>query len=297
MTKDKFKDLTAHILLLDGGTGSNLMAAGMPRGVCAEAWILDHRDVIQKLQKDYINAGSRVVYAPTFGANRVNLSRYRLEDHLEEMNRSLFYCSKEIVPDDVFIAGDLTTTGEMMEPAGSMTYETAFETYQEQAQILAECGVDLFVVETMVDITETLAALDAIMSVCDLPVMCSMTVQADGSLFTEGDAVEAATALEAAGADAVGVNCSVGPDQLGSVIRNIKDSVSIPVIAKPNAGTPTIDENGNALYHMLPGKFADAMKELTDAGASIIGGCCGTTPVFIRELALRYNLPIHADME
>ena len=137
----------------------------------------------------------------------------------------------------------------------------------------------------MINIEETLAAVDAASQVCDLPVLCSMTVEADGSIFSGGNAVEAALALESAGASAVGINCSVGPDQLVSVVRNIKEAVSIPVIAKPNAGMPVIDDKGNAVYSMGAAEFAKHMKVLVENGASIIGGCCGTTPEYIKAVA------------
>ena len=156
--------------------------------------------------------------------------------------------------------------------------------YQEQIRILADAGIDLIAAETMINIEETLAAVDAAASVCDLPIMCTMTVEAVGSIFSGGNAVEAAVSLEAAGADAVGINCSVGPDQLVSVVRNIKENVSIPVIAKPNAGMPVIDEKGNAVYSMNAEEFAHHMKVLIENGASVVGGCCGTTPSFIKAL-------------
>jgi len=286
MTKQEFQKLTEnHVLLLDGATGSNLMKAGMPRGVCTESWVLEHKDVIQSLQKAYIEAGSHIIYAPTFGGNRINLTMHGLEDQIEQINHTLAGYTKEITPEGVYVAGDITTTGKMMAPAGDMTYEKAFETYQEQIGYLRDAGVDLIVAETMINIEETLAALDAAASVSSLPVMCTMTVEADGSIFSGGNAVEAAIALEGAGAVAVGINCSVGPDQLVSVVRNIKENVSIPVIAKPNAGMPTIDDQGNAIYSMDAKSFAEHMKVLIENGASVVGGCCGTTPEFIREIS------------
>lgn len=285
MTKNDFKELTKNPLLLDGATGSNLMASGMPRGVCTETWILKHRDILKELQQSYVNAGSRVLYAPTFGANRMNLSLHHLEEHIKEMNDALVSLARESAKDMAFVAGDITTTGKMMEPAGDLTYETAFEVYKEQISYLSQAGVDFIIAETMINIEETLAAVDAASQVCDLPVLCSMTVEADGSIFSGGNAVEAALALESAGASAVGINCSVGPDQLVSVVRNIKEAVSIPVIAKPNAGMPVIDDKGNAVYSMGAAEFAKHMKVLVENGASIIGGCCGTTPEYIKAVA------------
>ena len=237
------------------------------------------------MQKAYVEAGSQIVYAPTFGGNRYSLGLHGLQDKLAEMNHALVNISREAVGHKVYVAGDITTTGKMMEPAGDLTYEMAYETYCEQIKVLEDAGVDLIAAETMINIEETLAALDAAASVSSLPVMCTMTVEADGSIFSGGNAVEAAIALEGAGAVAVGINCSVGPDQLVSVVRNIKENVSIPVIAKPNAGMPTIDDQGNAIYSMDAKSFAEHMKVLIENGASVVGGCCGTTPEFIREIS------------
>ncbi|MDO5337683.1 MAG: homocysteine S-methyltransferase family protein [Eubacteriales bacterium] len=285
MTKQEFHTLTQKLILLDGATGSNLMAAGMPRGVCTEAWILENKKILIDLQKAYAFAGSQIIYAPTFGGNRVNLSLHGMENRLRDLNLALVALSREAVGTDVYVAGDITTTGKMMAPSGELSYDTALEIYTEQIQCLSDAGVDLLVAETMISIDETLAALDAASQVCALPIMCTMTVEADGSIFTGGGAVEAAMTLEAAGADAVGINCSVGPDQLVSVIRSIRENVSIPVIAKPNAGMPHISDTGQAIYDMKPEDFAAHMEVLVQNGATIIGGCCGTTPEFIRALA------------
>ena len=284
MTKEQFRKLTENILLLDGATGSNLMASGMPRGLCTETWVIEHKEIFQELQRAYIAAGSQVIYAPTFGGNRINLAKHGLTDRIEEINRTLVGYSRELAGDGVYVAGDITTSGSFITADGDYTYDDAFKMYQEQVKILADAGIDLIAAETMINIEETLAAVDAANSVCDLPIMCTMTVEADGSIFSGGNAIEAAVSLEAAGADAVGINCSVGPDQLVSVVRSIKENVSIPVIAKPNAGMPTIDDKGNAVYSMNPEDFASYMKILIENGASVVGGCCGTTPAFIRAL-------------
>lgn len=284
MTKQEFQELTRSVTLLDGATGSNLMAAGMPKGVCTEQWILNHKEVLRDLQRAYVDAGSQIVYAPTFGGNRANLTMHHLEDQLEELNLALVALSKEAVGGRAYIAGDITTTGKMLNHSGEMPYDEIFQIYTEQIGHLVHAGVDLLVAETMLSIDETLAALDAATSLCDLPVMCTVTVEADGSIFCGGNAVEAAISLEAAGASAVGINCSVGPDQLVSIVRNIKENVSIPVIAKPNAGMPTITDKGEALYSMTAKEFGQHMKALAENGATILGGCCGTTPEFIKAL-------------
>lgn len=285
MTKQDFQTrIKQEPLILDGATGSNLLKAGMPRGVCAEQWIAEHPEPLITLQKAYAAAGSRVIYAPTFQANRIALKSHGLEEETGRLNKALVRVSRQAAGENVLVAGDLTTTGKLMEPLGEMSYETLFEAYQEQISLLVKAGVDLLVAETMMAADETMVILDAAASVCDLPVLCSLTMEADGSLFFGGNIYDAAEMLEAAGADAVGCNCSVGPDQLEAVIAGIRERVSIPVIAKPNAGMPKITENGDAVYNMSAADFGRHMKVLKEAGARILGGCCGTDPNYIREL-------------
>ena len=175
MTREEFKQLASNPVLLDGATGSNLMAAGMPKGVCTEQWILEHRDILINLQRNYIHAGSQIVYAPTFGGNPINLAKYHLENQIKELNHNLVALSKEAVDGQAYVAGDITTTGEMMEPFGSLTYEQALDAYKVQISLLAEAGVDLLVAETIFNIQEACAAVEAANEVCDLPIMCSMT--------------------------------------------------------------------------------------------------------------------------
>lgn len=280
MTKQDFQELINQgPLILDGATGSNLMKAGMPKGVCTEQWILEHKEVLTALQKQYIEAGSRVIYAPTFAANRISLAEHGLADQMETMIPQLVALSKACVKDGCYVAGDLTTTGKT-----SIPYEELYTVYQEQISCLRDAGVDLLIAETMLTMDETMAAVEAAHAVCDLPILCSMTVESDGSLFFGGNIFEAAIALQEIGADAVGINCSTGPDQFESIIASLKESLTIPVIAKPNAGMPTIDDKGMAHYSMDAPEFARHMKRLVELGADIVGGCCGTTPEYIREM-------------
>lgn len=206
-----------------------------------------------------------------------------MEEQVERLNKELVQICREGVGDSAYIAGDLTTTGRM-EPQGDLTYDQLLDIYREQAESLARAGVDLLVAETMLNVDETMAVLDAAASVCDLPVMCSLTLEADGSALYGGNAVEAVTTLQEMGACAVGLNCSVGPDQLEAVVASMKRVAKVPVIAKPNAGMPVINDKGEAVYDMDAARFAASMRRLIDAGAGVVGGCCGTTPEHIREL-------------
>ena len=277
MTKEAFKSLGT--IILDGATGSNLMKAGMPRGVCAEQWNLEHPEAVSQLQRAYAESGSQVVYAPTFTASEPYLSQHGLADRLEQINYDLVALTRKAVGDQVFVAGDMTTVGKP-----ELAYEYLLEVYTRQAKALKEAGVDLYVIETMMGLEETMAALEACTMVSDLPVMCSFSVTSDGMLYFGGSIYDAAPQLEGFGADAVGINCSCGPDQMAAVVRTLAQSLTIPVIAKPNAGMPTIDDMGNAVYSMAPAEFARGMLELHKAGASILGGCCGTDPSYIRAL-------------
>lgn len=287
MTKETFAQQAAEgVILLDGATGSNLTKAGMPKGISTEMWTLEHADVLVGLQKEYLAAGSRIIYAPTFAANRISLSNFGYQDRVEELNTRLVELSKQAVRNGSgWIAGDITTTGKMMEPKGELTYTELYDAYAEQITALANAGADLLVAETMLSVDETCVVLDAAASVCDLPVMCTLTLEADGSALFGGNAVEAVETLQEMGASAVGLNCSVGPDQLEAVVRSMKKAAKVPVIAKPNAGLPVITPTGEAVYSMNAVDYAKHMKILVEAGAGIIGGCCGTTPEYIRLLA------------
>ena len=280
MTKQEFQNLVSRgPLILEGATGSNLMKAGMPKGVCTEQWILEHPAALTKLQQEYVDAGSQIIYAPTFAANRISLKEHGLEDEMISMISRLVSLSKSCAKERCYVAGDLTTTGKTDIP-----YEELYNVYQEQISCLADAGADLLVAETMMTLDETMAAVEAAHAVCGLPILCSLTIESDGSLFFGGNIFETAVTLQEIGADAVGINCSSGPDQFESIISSLKDSLTVPVIAKPNAGMPTIDEKGEAHYSMDAPEFARHMKRLVELGADIVGGCCGTTPEFIREL-------------
>lgn len=285
MTRSEFQALlNKGPVILDGATGSNLRASGMPVGVCTEQWVLEHPEVLQNLQRAYVEAGSQIVYAPSFSANRLSLSMYGLEDRLEEMNRALVQISREAVGGRAYVAGDMATCGKPVDVEGGVSYDALIEVYREQAQLLVDAGVDLIGLETMMGVTECSAAIEAIRSVCDLPVMCTLTLDAVGAAYFDGDAELAAQTLPALGADAIGVNCGQGPELYVSVIQRMRAHTDLPLIAKPNAGLPVIQSDGSAVYGMSPGKFAREMQQLKKVGAGILGGCCGTTPEHIRML-------------
>lgn len=286
MTREEFSlKLQNKVLCLDGATGTNMTVAGMPKGVCTEEWILAHPEVFMQLQKDFVAAGSDVIYAPTFGANRKALERFNLAGQVRELNKRLVDLSMQASGGRVLVGGDLSPTGLIPDSAGGdASYDEIFSIYQEQATALYETGVDLIAIETMMSADETTIALDAVTSVCDLPVLCTFSVYADGKCFYDGNIYDAALTLQEMGASAVGMNCCSGPDQVESLVSCLCRKLEIPVIAKPNAGLPIIDDQGHAIYDLGPEQYAKGMRRLIDAGARLVGGCCGTEPAHIRAL-------------
>ncbi|MDE6641130.1 MAG: homocysteine S-methyltransferase family protein, partial [Acetatifactor sp.] len=294
MTQSEFSERSKSYLYLDGATGSNLVKAGMPSGVCPEQWILEHRSVMLELQKQYVLAGTDILYAPTFTANRIKLAEYRLENQLQEMNRELVAISREaaetVSDRRVYVAGDITMTGEQLTPMGTMEPDELISVYKEQILALMEAGVDLLVVETMMSLAEARAALIAAKEVCELPVMVTMTFETDGRTLYGTDARTAAVVLESLGACAIGVNCSSGPGAMRQIVADMAAVTGeIPIIAKPNAGLPFLDEQGRTCYEMDADSFVEEMKLLVTAGVTVLGGCCGTTPEFIGRLKAAFG--------
>lgn len=295
MTKAEFHNIAKNRLIyLDGATGSNLVNSGMPSGVCPELWILEHQEVLLNLQKEYIEAGTNILYAPTFTSNRIKLAEYHLENQMPEIIEQLVAISRKAVSEAgamgrVLIAGDITMTGRQLSPVGDLELEELIDVYKEQILLLEKAGVDLLVAETMMSLAECRAALIAAKEVCTLPVMVTLTFEENGRTLFGTDARTAAIVLESLGACAVGVNCSTGPAKMRSIVQEMAEVSSIPIIAKPNAGLPSLTKEGITCYSMDAASFVQEMKELLEAGAVILGGCCGTTPEYIRQLKQTYG--------
>ena len=212
MTRNEFIQLLEQgVCILDGATGTNLQKAGMPVGVCPELWIMEHPQARQDLQRQFVDAGSQLVYAPTFTGNRIKLAEYGLEDRLKEINTRLVQLSKEAVGDRALVAGDMTMTGQQLYPMGTLTFEELVDVYKEQVLALYEAGCDVFIVETMMSLQETRAAVLAIRDVCDLPIMATLTFEPDGRTLYGTPPEVAVVVLQELGVDAIGTNCSTGP--------------------------------------------------------------------------------------
>lgn len=279
------KQIQEGFFILDGATGSNLQKAGMKSGECPEQWILNHPDIFIDLQKKYIEAGSDAVYAPTFTSTRVKLDEYGLGAKQREYVGRLVGLSKQAVEESrtdrkIYVLGDISMTGLQIQPLGTMPFEELVDIYKEQVTLSVEAGVDGFVIETMMSLQEARAAVLAVKESCDLPVFVTMTFQEDGRTLYGTSPETAMVVLQEMGVDAVGINCYTGPDKMLDAVKSMKRFAKVPVIVKPNAGLPALVD-GETVYDMGPDEFAQAMKKLAEAGATVLGGCCGTTPEHI----------------
>ena len=275
------------LLILDGATGTQLMKRGMPSGVCVEEWIIQNPAVLKAVQQDYIKNGSMAVYAPTFAANRIKLKNSSLKNDIYGTNMALLNISKEAVGGNALIGGNLSPTGELLSPLGSLTETELIEVYKEQAQAFYDFDVDFIIIETMMDIREVKCAILACHDVYKTKkptIFVTITLEKNGKMLTGTDPLTALLIAQFYGADAFGLNCSSGPDHMLEIFSNeLLSYAKIPLIAKPNAGMPIETETGT-IFSMPANEFADHMKKLTEAGISVIGGCCGTTPEYIRGL-------------
>ena len=284
LTKEQFhKKITCGVRFLDGATGSNLMKAGMPRGCCTEQWVLEHPEALVDLQRKYAKAGSHIVYAPTFQAQPVALEKVGLEKETKQINARLVALSKSVSP-DILVAGDLTTLATFTDSWDPDKFDFLVENYRRQIEGLLEGGADLLAAETLLYPQEA----EAIFTAAELEgagcVMYSFTMQGDGSLFSGMDAGNVLRELEEAGAAAVGFNCVAADMMTPYLVAKLRRSIKGPLLCKPNAGIPVIGEDNLPHYPMMPEEFANICHQCAEMGATLLGGCCGTTPDHIAAL-------------
>lgn len=283
LTKEQFHKIVKDGILLDGATGSNLMKAGMPRGSCTETWVLEHPDALVALQAEYAKAGSRILYAPTFQAQPIALEKQGLAQETEKINSRLVALSKSVSP-DVLVAGDLTTLATFTDSWDPEKFDLLVENYRRQIAGLLEGGADLLAAETLLYPQEAEAILTAAELEGAGAVMYSFTMQSDGSLFSGMDAGNVLRELEEAGAAAVGFNCVAADMMTPYLVSKLRRSVKGPLLCKPNAGIPVIGQDNLPHYPMGPEEFASICAECKTMGATLLGGCCGTTPAHIAAL-------------
>lgn len=270
-------------LILDGATGTELQKRGFTGAECAEKWILEHPETILEIQRAYVAAGSRVLYAPTFGANPVKLAQHGLEDKTEEYNLRLVELTRQAAGGKALVAGDISPSGKFLAPMGDMTFEELSAAYARQAAALEQAGVDLYIIETMMTLADARAAVLAVRSVSDKPVFVTFTCDGSGRTLTGTDVTAALTVMEGMGVTAFGLNCSAGPAEMLVQLKRLGEIASIPLIAKPNAGLPRMVD-GKTVYCCPPEEFTAYVEDMATAGVMAFGGCCGTEETHIAAL-------------
>ena len=287
LTKQEFQEKIANGLrFLDGATGSNLRQMGMPKICSTEQWILDNPHFLQDLQRAYAEAGSQIIFAPTFQAQPIALKTIGLDQDTEKVNAQLVALTRQAAP-GCLVAGDITTLATFCDRWNVDNFDLLVENYRRQIRGLIDGGVDIIGAETLLYPHEAEAILTAAELECAGAVMYSFTMQPDGSLFSGMDAGPVLKELERSGAAAVGFNCVVADHMTAGLVAKLRRYVSIPLICKPNAGMPVIKEDGIAHYDMSPEAFAQIGADCAQLGATLLGGCCGTTPDHIAALTKR----------
>ncbi|MBU1087462.1 MAG: homocysteine S-methyltransferase family protein [Candidatus Omnitrophica bacterium] len=283
--RDIKKLIKRKLLILDGATGTQLQKLGMPQGVCPEIWAMENPQFIQAVHKNYAASGADIVYTCTFGANQIKLEQYG-EPDVYKVNKTLADLARKAVPENVLVAGDIGPTGKFVAPFGPLEFEEAVNIFKQQIKGLLAGGVDLFVIETMMDIQEARAALLAARELSDKFTIVTMTYENDARTLNGTDPVSALITLQSLGADAVGSNCSCGPKQMLEIIKAMKPYAKVPLVAKPNAGMPQLID-GQTVFSMQAKEFAGFAAKFSANGVSFLGGCCGTTPEHIQALKTR----------
>ena len=284
LTKAEFQEkIAGGLRLLDGATGSNLRLAGMPKGCSTELWVLEHPQVLQDLQRQYAEAGSEIIYAPTFQAQPIALKAVGLEQDTEQVNARLVALTRQAAP-GCLVAGDITTLAAFCDSWDPENFDLLVANYRRQIRGLIDGGVDILGAETLLYPHEAEAILTAAELEGAGAAMYSFTMQPDGSLFSGMDAGPILQELERSGAAAVGFNCVAADTMTAGLVAKLRRYTKGPLICKPNAGMPVIKADGLAHYDMTAADFAAAIRDCTAMGATLVGGCCGTTPAHIAAL-------------
>lgn len=272
------------IEIFDGAMGTMLQAGGLKPGACPELMNVDAPEVVKKIHRAYIDAGATIIETNTFGASSLKLAHYGISDRVRELNLAAVKIAKSAAQSQAKVAGSIGPTGKFIAPLGDLDFDDAYKIFREQSSALAEAGADFLIIETCIDIQEMRAALLAAKDVCNLPIICQLSYSEDGRTVTGTDPQSAAVILEAMGASVIGVNCSLGPEQLVPIVKILAENCRVPISVQPNAGMPYL-EDGVTKFPMDAKTFGSWGAKLVDAGAIYLGGCCGTTPNHIFELA------------
>jgi len=273
--------------VFDGAMGTMLIEKGLGAGDCPEEWNASRPEVVQQIHQSYFDAGCDIVETNSFGGSRFKLSRYGMAERVQELNRKAVENARIAAGSDRYVAGSVGPTGEFIQPYGTLTFEELVDAFREQVIALAEGGADIICVETMSDLNEARAAVEAAKTSTDCVVFASMTFNRDkrGYRTMMGiDPGSAAQSLEECGADVIGTNCGTGPEDMALILKEMSEATSRYLLAKPNAGLPQL-EGDKTVYPETPEGMAEKMLLLADMGVRVLGGCCGTTPEHLRKIA------------
>lgn len=273
-------------LVLDGATGTNLQAAGLPVGTPSDFWVLDNPEAVLALHRNFLEAGSDIILTNTFGSSRAHLKQAGLEARFEQTNRRAVELARQAANEfGALVGGSLGPLGEMVEPVGTLSQENAGAAYAEQARLLAEAGVDLLVIETQFDLNEAVAAVRGVRSVTDLPLVCSFSYDRGVRSMMGVRPTQMAQTLAELGLSALGVNCGRSLEDNQKVLDELRQATDLPIWFKPNAGLPVADASGGTSFNVTPEMMGSHAAEWIAAGALLVGGCCGTSPEHLRSIA------------
>lgn len=274
-----------QVIVCDGAMGTQLQARGLTAGAMPELWNAEHPEVLTAIHNDYLQAGARIVTSNTFGGNRARLAGAGLADRLAELNRKGVELARAAAGERAWVAGDVGPTGQLLEPYGELAVADAEAIYREQVTVLAKAGADFLLVETMNDIEEALCAVRMARAHTALPVFCTFAFNAKGRTMMGLRPGDAAQRAAEAGADAVGANCGEGPDAVLAALTGMREAVNLPLIAQSNAGIPQVGAEEATVWDTTPEQMADHARAFVEAGARVVGGCCGTGPAHIAAIA------------
>lgn len=272
-------------VISDGATGTNLQDRGLERGTPSEHWVLQKPEMIVQLHKDFINAGAEILLTSTFSANRYHISA-ELRDKVDEVNKHAVLLAREAIGDkQIFLAGSIGPLGKLLDPYGPLSRQEALDAYSEQANALNQAGVDLIVIETQFDLNEANLAVEAVNAVSDKPLVCSFSYDRGVYTMMGVSPTKMAEGLEITKIDVLGINCGRSLDDNLQALKELNGIAQKPIWFKPNAGLPIVDDKGYTIYTVTPQRMGRASRDWSENGAQIIGGCCGTTPEHLFQIA------------
>ncbi len=276
-----------EVLILDGAMGTQLIERGLKKGECPELWNLEKQEIIMEIHRNYFEAGADAVLTNTFGGNSIKLAHFKLEEKAREINLAGARLAVSVKPEGKFVGGDIGPTGKILKPYGPLDEITALSSFEEQAKALAEGNVDFIIIETMSDLREAVSALRGAKKATSLPVFVSLAYQRTprGFFTIMGNPIsQCVRTLEDEGADAIGANCNIGSEEMILLVKELKALTTLPIFVEPNAGKPILSENGTICYEESPEYFAENISKIFELGVNGIGGCCGTTPLYIKKI-------------